>query len=419
MTSSSTSGAEPEGAQVAERPGPVRSSRARSRQPPPPGVGRQQVVAHLEDHVGRGGVPAPRQSAGDVDDPYPQRVLQPRAGPPGVGQLVEQRVIDRAPAQPELHGQVPAQQVGSQRGAGRGVGGDHFAYVQHAVGQRRIAVPAVHGRVERVAARAAAVLGQHAVQRAGALPPVRRVVHRSLPPRLGPRDEAGPRRQDRVVDLGQLGDGRHRIHEPQPQAAIGRGGPGGRSSPGDRSGPGQRALAPVEGEVGVPHRAAVAEPGVDHRLRGPQHGQRLAAVPDVGQLPAHQAGQHAPASVRGQHAHPRHAGRGQRRGPGHGELEGVGTRGADRRVAVEGGQAAVELQVRQDQLPFFRGQRGAVEGVHIHGVEGVELLRADRPDRIRVIAAGHRCRHDAFVPRLRPRCDWFRPSGPPDRLQCA
>jgi hypothetical protein len=60
--------------------------------------------------------------------------------------------------------------------------------------------------------------------------------------------------------------------------------------------------------------------------------------------------------------------------------------------------SSVELQTRQDQLAVLPGERRAVEGMHGHGVEAVELIGADGPDRVRIIAAAGRIRHVAFVP---------------------
>ena len=83
------------------------------------------------------------------------------------------------------------------------------------------------------------------------------------------------------------------------------------------------------GEAEAPARPAVAVPGVDHRLGRPQDRQRLAPLPHVGQLTAHQAVQHAPPPVRGQHRDERHARRPAASRAGHAQLEAEAHRDAD------------------------------------------------------------------------------------------
>ena len=206
-------------------------------------------------------------------------------------------------------------------GAGGGIDRHQLAHGQHVLGQE--VRPGVDARVERVAARPAGVLGQQAAQRACALPVLRRVVDRAPPPRVVAAEEPGPRRQHRVVDLGQLGQGGLGLGDPQPQAASGAA---------EAAAPrlGQRALAALQREAEVPAGAAVAVPAVDHRLGRPQDRQRLAAVAHVGQLAAHQAAQHAAPPVRGQHRHEGHPGGRQHLLPRHAQLEAVAHGDADR-----------------------------------------------------------------------------------------
>jgi hypothetical protein len=218
----------------------------------------------------------------------------------------------------EVGGQVPAEQVGPERGAGRRIGGDHLTHGEHATRQGGF-VPLAAPRVQRVAARPALILCEQAVQRARATSGVGRVVDRPPPPRLVPRDESRAGREHGVVNLGQLGQRGPGLGDPQPQL----------HPPVARDGRSQRALAPVQGEVRVPHRAAVAVPGVDHGFGCPQHRDRLAAVAHVVQLPAHHAAQHAAPPVRGEHRDPRHPGRRQRPVPRHAQLVGVDGRRAD------------------------------------------------------------------------------------------
>ncbi len=184
------------------------------RQPPPPGVGRQDVVPHLDHHVDRTGVPPPGQRGRQVDDPDPQPVHQLRPGPPRVGQLVEQRIIDRALAGTELAGQVPAEQVGPERGAGLGIGGHQLPHGNQVVGEEHV-IRTAAASVERIAARPAGVLGEQAAQRTRPLPVIGRIVNHPLPPLLAAGEEPGAGRQYGVKDLGQLGQGGRRVGEPQ------------------------------------------------------------------------------------------------------------------------------------------------------------------------------------------------------------
>ena|GEM_PF-6475835 len=246
----------------------------------------------------------------------------------------------------EVGGQVPAEQVGPECAAGRRIGGDHLTHGEHAAGQGGF-VPLAPPRVQRVAAQTALILGEQAVQRARATPRVGRVVDRPPPPRLVPRDESRAGREHGVVYLGQLGQRGPGFGDPQPQL----------HPPVAQEGISQRALAPVQGEVRVPHRAAVAVPGVDHGLGRPQHRERLAAVAHVVQLLAHHAAQDAAPPVRGEHRDPRHPGRRQRPVTRHAQLVGIDGRRADQLPAVEGREGPVELQRGQGKLPVALGQR--------------------------------------------------------------
>ena len=178
-----------------------------------------------------------------------------------------------------------------------GIGRDQFADVEDAVGEKGVLVPPPPGGVQRVPAGTRIVLGEHAAHRRGPGPPLVRVLHDVVPPGFAPDEEARLGGQQRVVDLGQFGQGRLRLGDPQPQPRV-------RGSLGA-----EHALAVPDGEARVPGGAAVAEPAVDPRVRGPEHRDGLAPLVDVVELPAHQAGQDAAPPVGGHDRDPGHPGR--------------------------------------------------------------------------------------------------------------
>ena len=96
-----------------------------------------------------------------------------------------------------------------------------------------------------------------------------------------------------------------------------------------------------ERDVARVGRAAVAEAAVDALLRGPERGDRLAALVRVVEVPAHQRAQHAASPVRRRDAHDRRPAALDRTAR-HGQAERHRPRAPDHRVAVPRAEHAIE-----------------------------------------------------------------------------
>ena len=97
-------------------------------------------------------------------------------------------------------------------------------------------------------------------------------------------------------------------------------------------------------------REAVAVAAVDRLLRGPERGERLAALVHVVELRAHHRAENPAPSVGREDADDGDAGRFERGAARHGHPERERARAADDLGAVEGGVHAVELEVLQPAL---------------------------------------------------------------------
>ena len=103
---------------------------------------------------------------------------------------------------------------------------------------------------------------------------------------------------------------------------------------------------------------AVAEAAVDRLLGGPQRGDRLTALPDLGELGPHHPAQDPLAAMRRVHADDRDAGA-RERASRDAQLEGERTGAGDDRVAVEDGDRSLERQQLREPLGVLRGPAAA------------------------------------------------------------
>ena len=105
-------------------------------------------------------------------------------------------------------------------------------------------------------------------------------------------------------------------------------------------------------------REPVAVPAVDGLLGRPQGSDRLAALPDLGELGTHHPAQDPLAAMRRVHADDRDAG--AREGASRdAQLEGERTGAGDDRVAVEDGDRSLERQHLSEPLGVLGGPAAA------------------------------------------------------------
>ena len=160
----------------------------------------------------------------------------------------------------------------------------------------------------------------------------------------------------------------------------------------------------VDGEAGSQGAHAIAEALVDEALRRPQPRERLAALPHVVKLAAHELAQDAAPAVRGVDADHRHAGHRQlAAGDGDGESEGAG--GGDDPFAVVGRERAIQLHDRLEER-LILGPRRPPERKHDgpHEVGERAVVRTDLGAHPPIIArgAGAIMRRAQHAPMTRP-----------------
>ncbi len=245
--------------------------------------------------------------------------------------------------------------------------GDRLDHID--VTGRRAALELRMDPVQRVAGRLAVELEHERVLLSPALASLRRIGEVArLPPRIRAPEHAGRAEAGAVVDrredvlrLLQRGD----AHRCAVVARLPQGGVAAR----------QRHLAGQRGE-------AVAVPAVDDLLRGPEGGDRLAALTDVLELRAHHRREDPATAVGREHADDRHPAAVDRAAR-HRQLERERAGTADDPVAVERGVHPLKGQVAGEPLRRLVVGRPTAEVVADRADRTLELVevagRADLP----------------------------------------
>ena len=326
-------------------------------------------VAHIEDEASVGRVGAPFERRGHVHDAQPEGVEAQAAEAAGIGQHPDERVVGRPVVGLDRLDQIDAKDVAPEGGLGCGVHRGELMEAERSAGDTlRVGPDGVAGVALEPGV--AAVLDVVAPAEAG----LRLLAvgdDKGAPPGRAAGDHPGPGFAQAFVEgrpalaCGLRGD--------EPDLTTWSGG-----SRGNEVG-----VAPVDAHAVGLRRHAVTKAAVDEALGGGEGGEGFASLADVIELAARELGEDASPPVRGRDGDGGDAGRRQvAAGHAHGQRDGV--RLPDQLVAVEGAEAAVELDLGSDLLALLGGdldifeEAAGVAGDPVAPVVLAERAVADR-----------------------------------------